>query len=140
MALSKTLTVPHGVLEIISKKGIEMNSHHLTYAVIRQILTHIDNGKDNLALNLIAIKTQWSKDRVSDFFNFCVENGKQFMLLRIDLAQKILKEEKKKLIDDEILILSKRKELLLAAKNTPYAKGSPMFMLDDYYDLNFSDE
>jgi len=67
---SKTLCFPEGILKDLSRKGLNMGSVHLTYGVLRQLLTYIHDSEERTAFNILMRQTVWSFDKCNVFMDF----------------------------------------------------------------------
>ena len=88
--MSKLLAIPFPILQSLHKVAICLDPScvHMTYPVIRAILSHLDAEKDDRAIGMILAKTHWSRSLASEFLSVCISEAKQFLLLRASVAAK----------------------------------------------------
>ncbi len=92
--MTDLLTVPFRILQSLHTVAISLDPSciHMQYPTIRQILTHLDNSKDVLALSYIKTKTHWTEAMCLDFYNIAIECSKEWLLLRASVSLMAKKE------------------------------------------------
>lgn len=147
---SKILAIPQGIISglLTYVQAIDPSCVHMTTPIMKQVINHLNNSKDDLAISVLKTKTQWANDMVQDLYQVFLRETKEFLLARRSVqAQEIrFHDEKRELADLEIkmikvgmMIASMKEASTLAfinAVSMPMPLGIPKKGNED---LDFSD-